>query len=75
MGIQPVNLKLEDLPKEFVVTMPEGTDDTHISALKESLSSQLLYNSRDGEVSLDSIHVDVLERDSRTVKVRIAVDS
>ncbi len=73
MILEGITLKVSDLPKELVVEIPDGASDSEVERVKESLRSQVAYNSRieDQEDSVPEIKVIELERKTNTVKLRL----
>jgi hypothetical protein len=72
MEIKALGLNAEDLPKDLEVEMPEGVDAAHIEALKESISSEILYNARDNEMGFNKVEIVVIEQKPHSVVVRVS---
>jgi hypothetical protein len=75
MTLNPITLKIQDLPQELLIDMPEGAGESEIERLKESVRSQVAYNSRfeedEKEVLASQIHVTVVEHKGAIVKIRL----
>ncbi len=73
MEIESFQLKIQDLPKEVDIRIPDNSTDEEVAQMIEDLKSQVVYNSRFNEDPSDqNLKIEVVSRNGSIVKLKIS---